>query len=214
MDKRTRNLIIATVALSAAVVSVYLAVTGGSPKVDLDPYEVLGTVTAEETAKLLGDKGKVLVIVRDTGPDRNPSTEAELRAFQQALKKRAGLSVEVERFRVTPMLMMATGGALPADELFKALERHANTGAVVLFLGFPLLADPEIDALRQAGIKSVVVSALRPGYKRLLERQAINVAIVPRPDAPAPGGPAPRTVRERFDQQYRILTPADAARLP
>jgi hypothetical protein len=214
MDKRTKNVVIASVALGAAAVSVYFAVTGGSQKVNLDPYSVLGTVTAEETAKLLGGKGQVLVIVRDTGANINPSVEAELKAFQQTLKKHAGLSVLVEKFRVTPMLMMATGGGLPTDELFKALEIHRNLGAVVLFLGFPSLTNPEIDALKKTGVKTVAVSSLRPGYKRLLERQAIQAAIVPKPDAPPPGGPTPRTVRERFDQQYRILTPADAARLP
>lgn len=212
--RRAKNIIIATVAIGAAAVAVYFAVTGGSPKVDLDPYAVLGAVTAEETARLLGDKGQILVVVRDTGGDKNPSVEAELKAFQQTLKKRRGLSVQVERFRVTPVLMLATGGSLPADELFKALERHANTGAVVLFLGCPQLADAEINTLKQAGIKIVVVSALRPGYKRLLERQAIQAAIVPRPDAPPPGGPTPRTLRERFDQQYIILRPADAPQLP
>ena len=214
MDKRVKNIIVASAALSVAAVSVYYAVTGGAPKINLGPYDVLGAVTAEETAKLLGDKGQVLVIVRDTGPDKNPSIEAELKAFQQTLKKRAGLSVQVERFRVTPVLMMATGGGLPTDAFFKALETHGNTGAVVLFLGFPSLTEPEIGVLKKAGVKTVVVSSLRSGYKRLLERQAIHVAIVPRAETPPPGGPTPRTVRERFDQLYTILTPADAARLP
>jgi len=214
MDKRVKNIIVASAALGAAAVSVYYAVTGGAPKINLGPYDVLGAVTAEETAKLLGDKGQVLVIVRDTGPDKNPSVEAELKAFQQTLKKRAGLSVQVERFRVTPVLMMATGGGLPTDAFFKALETHGNTGAVVLFLGFPSLTEPEIGVLKKAGVKTVVVSSLRSGYKRLLERQAIHVAIVPRAETPPPGGPTPRTVRERFDQLYTILTPADAARLP
>jgi hypothetical protein len=214
MGKRIKNLVIASVALGAAVVSVYFAVTGGSEKVNLDPYAILGTVTAEETAKLLGGKGQVLVIVRDTGANINPSVEAELKAFRQTLQKYSGLSLLVEKFRVTPMLMMATGGGLPTDELFKALETHRNLGAVVLFLGFPSLTNPEIEALKKTGVKTVAVSSLRPDYKRLLERQAIQAAIVPKPDAPPPRGPTPRTVRERFDQQYSILTPADAARLP
>jgi hypothetical protein len=214
MNKRTRNSIVATVALCAAAVAVYFAVTGGSQKVNLDPYEILGTVTAEETAKLIGDKGQVLVIVRGTGANKNPSVEAELKAFQQTVKKHRGLSMLVEKFRVTPMLMMATGGGLPKEELFKALESHGNLGAVVLFLGFPLLTEPEIEALKKTGVKAVVVSALRPGYKLLLERQAIHLLIVPREEPAAPGGPTPGTVRERFDQQYSIITPADAALLP
>ena len=214
MNSRVKKIIIASVALGAAAVSVYYATIGGAQKVDLGPYDVLGAVTAEETAKLLGGKGQVLVMVRDTGQDKNPSVEAELKAFQQTLKKHPGLRVQVERFPVTPVLMMATGGGLTTEAFFKALETHGNTGAIVLFLGFPPLTDPEIAVVKKAGVKTVAVSSLRPGYKRLLERQAIHLAIVPRTDTPPPSGPTPRTVRERFDQLYRILTPADAAGLP
>jgi len=214
VNSRVKKIIIASLALGAAAVSVYYATIGGAQKVDLGPYDVLGAVTAEETAKLLGDKGQVLVMVRDTGPDKNPSVEAELKAFQQTLKKHPGFKLQVERFQVTPALMMATGGALTTEAFFKALETHGNTGAIVLFLGFPPLTDPEIAVVKKAGVKTVAVSSLRPGYKRLLERQAIHLAIVPRTDTPPPEGPTPRTVRERFDQLYRILTPADAAGLP
>jgi hypothetical protein len=214
MNTQTRKIIVAVVALSAAAVSVYFALSGRAPKVNLDPYAALGAVTAEETAKLVADKGQVLVIVRGTGANKNPSVEAELAAFQQTLKKHPGVNVLVEKFQVTPILMMATGGGLPADEFSKALERHGNLSAVVLFLGFPVLTEPEIEALKKTGVKAVVVSALHPAYKLLLEKQAIQLAIVPRAEPAPEGGPTPRTVRERFDQQYNIITPADAANLP
>jgi hypothetical protein len=214
MDKRTKDIVVASLAVGAVAVSLYFALAGRTQKINLDPYEVLGAVTAEETAKLLGNKGQVLVMARDTGPDKNPSVEAELKAFQQTLKKHTGLSVVIAKIQVTPMLMMATGGGVPPDQFFKALEAHANVGAVVLFFGFPQLAGPDLEALEKSRVKIVVVSSLRPGYKRLLERQAIHLAIVPRSDAPPPGAQAPRTLRERFDQEYTLITPAEAARLP
>jgi hypothetical protein len=214
MAKRTKDVIVASLALGAAVVSLYFGFAGRAPKINLDPYEVLGVVTAEETAKLLADKGLVLVLARDTGAEKNPSVEAELKAFQQTIKKRAGLRVLTERVQVTPMLMMATGGSVPPDQLFKALQTHPNVGALVLFFGFPPLADPELEVLAKSGVKTVVVSSFHPGYKRLLERRAIHLAIVPRPEPPPPDSQAPRALRERFDQDYIIVTPAEAARLP
>src|SRR2546425_12391006 len=108
---------------------------------------------------------------RDTGGDRTPSVEAELKAFQQTLKKHPGLRLVTERVQVTPMLMMATGGGVPPDQLYKALRTHANLGALVLFFGFPALADAELEALEKSGVKTVVVSSFHPGYKRLLERR-------------------------------------------
>ncbi len=214
MDKRTRDAVVAIFAVGAAAVSLYFALSGRSPKINLDPYEVLGAVTAEETAKLLGNRGEVLVMARDTGANKNPSVEAELKAFQRTLKQHTGLSVVIEKVQVTPMMMMATGGGVPPDPFFKALETHANVGAVVLFFGFPQLTEPELEALKKSGVKTVVVSSLRPGYKQLLERQAIHLAIVPRSDATPPGAQTPRTLRERFDQEYMIITPTEAAGLP
>jgi hypothetical protein len=208
----TRNIVLGSLAVGVAGVCLYLALGRGEPKVDLDTYEVLGAVTAEETAKLVGNQGQVLVIARGAGAGRIASVNAEVGAFQRALKKRPGLTVVVERILVNPMMMMGTGGGLPPAQFFKALEAHPNLAAVVLFFGFPQLSEPQLEALKKTGAKVVVVSSLRPGYEQLLERQAIHLAVVPRPDAADTSAPAPaaRTVRERFDQDYMLLRPADA----
>jgi len=212
MNKRTRDIVVGSLAAGVAALSLYFTFAGRSPKVDLSPYSVLGAVTAEETAKLLGNKGQVLVIARDTGADKNPSVESELAAFQRTLKKHAGLSQITERFVATPMLMMATGGGVPPDHLAKALEAHAKVSALVLFCGLPPLDDSESEALKKRGVKTVVVSSFRPDYVRLLKQEVIHLAIVPRQEGPPPGTPAPRTLRERFDQDYVIITAAEAAR--
>jgi hypothetical protein len=214
VGKPTKQTAAAILAVGAAVVALYLAFGRPSEKISLETYEVLGAGTAEETAKLLDNKGRVLVMVRDTGPDKNPSVEAELKAFRQILKKHADLSLIVERVQVTPTLMMSTGGGLPADLLFKALETHGKVDVVVLFFGFPQLTDPELAALKKTGAKTVVVSSFRPGYQRLLERQAIHLAIVPRTEVPSPSAQAPQTVRERFDQEYLVVTSAGPSPAP
>jgi hypothetical protein len=205
MNKPTREVMVAILAVGAAAVALYLAFGRRSEKINLGTYEVLGAVTAEETARLIENKGRVVVVVRDTGPDKNPSVEAELAAFQQTLKQHPALSLVVERLPVTPTLMMATGGGLPAENLFKWIEKHAKVDAVVMFLGFPQMTDAELAALKRTGVKTVVVSSFRPGYQQLLERQAIQVAIVPRPEVPSAGGPTPTTLREKFDQEYLLL---------
>jgi len=133
MNKRTRDILIAGLLVCAAIVWLRPIFVGSSPKIELGTYQALGAVTAEETAKLMGAKGRVLVIARDTGADKNPSVEAELAAFQQTLKKHGGLSQVTERFVATPMLMMATGGSVPPDRLSEALAAHTDIGALVLF---------------------------------------------------------------------------------
>jgi hypothetical protein len=214
MDKRTKGISVATLAVGAAAVSLYFALAGRPPKINLDPYDVLGAVTAEETAKLLGNKGQMLVLARDTGANKNPSVEAELKAFEEMLKDQKDINVIIEKVRVPPRQRMAIGGGVPREEFLTALQTHSHLGAVVLFLAFPQLTDSELEALKKSGVKTVVACALCPGDQRLLDRQAINLAIVPRPDSPPPGAPAPRTLRERFDQRFTIITPASAAPLP
>ena len=147
MGKRTQTTMVALLVVGAAA-SLYFAFADRSQKINLDTYDVLGKVTAEETAKLLGSNGQVLVMARDTGADKNPSVEAELKAFQQTLKKYGGLSVIIERIQVTPMLMMSTGGGVPPDQLLKVGRTHPNIAAIVLFFGFPEMADEEIEALK------------------------------------------------------------------
>ncbi len=211
---RARDVIVAMLAVGAAAVGVYFATGGRSQKFNLDTYDVVGAVTAEETAKLLGNKGQVLILTRDLGPVNDPSMEAQLEAFQQTLKKHAGMSATVAKIQIPPMQMMALGGGVPPDQLFKSLQTHPNLAAVVLFLGFPQLADSELDKLKKTGIKFVVVSSLRPDYKRLLERQVIHLVIAPRSGIAPPEGRAPRTIRERFDQENVVFTPSDASQLP
>jgi len=211
---RTKDFIVATLAIGAAVVGIYFVTGGRGQKINLDTYDTVGVVTAEETAKLLDNKGQVLVLTRDLGPVKDPSIEAQLEAFQQTLKKQRGMSVVVEKIKIPPMQMMALGGGVPPDHFFKALQAHANLGAVVLFFGFPALSDPEIETVKKTGVKIVVVSSFRPAYQRLLERQAMHLAIVPRPEAPPPDAPPARTVRERFDRENLILSSGSASRSP
>ena len=215
MNKRTKDVAVGSLAVGATAVCLYLGCGRLGPRVDLNnTNELLGAMTAEETARLAGGQGRVMVFVRDTGKVKNPWVQAQLGAFQQTLKKHAGLSLVTEAIPVSPTLMMAAGGGLPAGPFLKALETNPDLAAVVSFFGFPQLAEAELEALKKSGVKTVVVSALRPGYKQLLERQAIQALIVPRSNAPPPGAPAPRTLREHFDQEYTLFTPADAASLP
>jgi len=68
-----------------------------------------------------------------------------------------------------------------------------------------------VAALRKYGVKIVVVSAFQPDVQRLLQLGAIHLAIVPK-TGPPETAPSARTLRERFDQDYAILTPISDAR--
>ena len=213
MRKNTIVAIAALLALAAALESLYLGQRG--PKIELGPYEALGAVAAEETAKLLGDKGSVVVIAKESGGSKTPALDAQLQAFADTLKIKAGISLAAnEKVKLDPMTAMATGGGIPGDQFLEIMRRHPKVSAVVLFVSFPSLPERDLDALKKSNTRIVVVSGCMPGYKNLLQSQNIHVAIVPRFDNGSEAAKKPKSLREWFDQEYVVVTPATAAFLP
>ena len=214
MAKKTIVALISILAIAGAAAWIYYRQSGPSQRFDLSPYHALGAGVAEETAKLLGKKGQVVVIAPDTSPNPNPSVEGELDSFQEALKKNGLAVAATVRFKLTPLERMGTGGAVPGDQLFKVLQSHPNVGAVVLFCGFPTLAPQDYDALRQSRVKFVVASGYLPGYRNLLETQVIHLAVVPRFDRDSSSAKKPQTLREWFESEFVVVTPGTTATLP
>ena len=150
----------------------------------------------------------------DTSEFKNAAIDSQLSAFQKALAKTGLTLAATVKFKLTPMERMATGGAVPRDQLLQALQSHPNAGAVVLFCAFPPLAVLEYAALKQSGVKVVVASGYVPGYRQLLEAQVIHLAIVPRFDRPATTGNPPPTLRGWFEQEFQVISSAHTATLP
>ena len=206
--------LLAILAIAAALAWIYRNQSGSSQKFDLNPYQALGAGVAEETAKLLGNKGSVVVISHDTSEFQNAALDGQLSSVQKSLAK-CGLTIAATvKFKLKPMERMATGGAVPRDQFLQVLQSHPNVGAVVLFSGFPPLASQDYSALKQSGVKVVVASGYGPGYRKLLESQVIHLAIVPQFTRPATPGNPPSTLRGWFEQEFLVVSPANAATLP
>ena len=214
MTKEKMVPLLAILVIAGAVAWIYRS-RSGSQKFDLSPYHALGAGTAEETAKLLGNKGSVLVISEDTSESKNPAVDGQLQSFQATLQQNRTLSlVAVEKFKLSPMERMATGGAITRENFLKALQGHPNIGAVVLFCAFPPLDPPDYAALKQSGVKVITASACVPGYRKLVESQVIHLAIVPRFERPAPTGNSPKSLREWFEQEFLVVSATNATALP
>lgn len=209
MNTETRNFVLLGVLVCVAAVSLFLGLRDRAPKIDLGVYEALGAITAEETAKVLQDKAKLLLIARDTGSDKNPSLEAQIDAFQQVLKKHRKLSVTVERFVASPMTMMATGGGIPPDQFSQIVEKYKDISVIVVFCPLPPLSDSDVAFLRNRKARIVVASSFRPDYSGLMKQGVVEMVIAPKPEPPPSDAPQPRTLRELFDREFVILRGAD-----
>jgi hypothetical protein len=185
------------------------------PRINLNPYEALGAIAGEETSKLIGHRGEVVLVAVDPGEDRDPVQESELRAFEALLTKSGGARVaKTVLIKQDPMQRMATGGAMPAAELGRLHKDHGTAAAWVFFIPFPVLSPADAARLREQGTKVVVASACLPGYKELLRSKIIHLALVPKRGGGPEPAKAPSTLREWFDAEYLLATPETADSLP
>lgn len=205
---------IAVLAIMGSVVWLYWHWPGRPPRIQLDSYQALGAVAAEETARLLNQKGKVVIIALDNRAGANPVEAAQLKAFTGTLKKKGVSLKALETFSLTPMEQMSSGGSVPRERFLQVLQAHPKVDALVLFCGFPALDQPDLDRLKQSGAKIVLISSYRPDYQPLLAAGVIHAAIVPRPDSPPENAKAPQTLQEWFDRDYVVLRAAKTPGLP
>ena len=175
-------------------------------RIDLNPYKALGSVASEETSKLLGHQGEIVLVIPDPGTEADPVMDAQVAAYRSGLKDAGKVVVKaIETVKMDPFLRMQTGGAMPNDQFLALLKRHPAAAAFVLFIGFPALDDSEMIKLQAHPAKRIVISASLPFYGELVQKGILHLAILSRSRSADERLPAPKTTREAFDQEYVIL---------
>lgn len=215
MNKQSFVLMAALLAIFGSLISLYYTQRG--PGIELQPYKALGAVTAEETAKLLGGRGRVVVIGADFGEYKNlvPMMDAKIKSFQKTLKRTGEMTLAaIEKVKIQPPSLARTGEFMLPDQLAKVMEKNPRVDAIVSFVGLSPLANQDLSALKQNSVKLVVASGYDAAYKKLLQTRLIHLAILPRTENPPETAEKPRTLREWFDRDYETITPEKAASLP
>jgi hypothetical protein len=82
-SKSAAQLGFALAALAAAAWMIWRSLDHRS--INLNPYQSLGGVAAQEVGQLIGNQGSVLLVVTDPGPDPDPVMDAQVAAFRAAL---------------------------------------------------------------------------------------------------------------------------------
>jgi hypothetical protein len=194
----------------------------------LKPFEALGTVAAQQAARLAGGPGQILLIVPDMGGAQIPAWDAEMKAFQKELSKNNGVTiaatrnVSLEQPKAPPKTQNLrffepapkANTPPPPGQLGELINDFAQAKVVVYFVDLPPIAGPDLAILKQKGVKLMAVSSLRPNYKALLKGGTLHAAIVPRWDPAPNAAKKPKTAQDWFDQTYKLVTPEDADSLP
>ncbi len=213
MGKNGILAIIALLALIAGVIGLLFTEYQGGPKINLRPYQALGAVTAEETAKLLGNRGSIAVIAEDFGQYNMAWVKVQMSAFQSTLKKNGIALTKIEKV-IDPQLSEGQGQTFTAEVLLRLIQNNPQVSGVVIFASLPDFSGQDLAQLKQHGKRIVVVSKTSVGYRTLFESGAIHLAIVARAEAPVPSEKKRRTPRELFNDEYIVVTGANLSDLP
>ncbi len=207
MKPRTKEGLLAAgliLVIAASLYSLYPYVA--APAEGMALHERLGEVMAEQTAELLGNTGKVAVITLEASA--SSILQAQLNGFKRALRH--------SRIQIEKTVVLDTKGSskygpgrgLSAQKFRQIRDRCRTVGALVSFVGVPNLDDEELTSFQGAGPKIVAEAKFSERLERLLEKQVVQTAIVPRFVFPAPVSKRSHTPRDEFQLYFQVVKQA------
>ncbi len=174
-------------------------------------YIFIGQKVADETARLLNNSGRIVVIGFDyKGQPDQVVTETD--AFLKAIKKR-GIAVAGVELQ-DPVALAQGQKFLPGDIYLSLVKKYPSVDAFVSFVGPPQLSRNQVAELGSKMPKCVAVSLFSFAGKRLFRDGVIQVAMLPRFEPLGPNVPPPKSDAEWFDQNFQIVHVEEASRLP
>jgi hypothetical protein len=170
-------------------------------------------VVAEESIKLLGPQGRVILIVRDYQTFDVPAVESQARAFCRAIKSAGQTIAATNLIQLDPL--RSTG--VPPDGFLDTMQRAKEGDVIVSLLGPPNFTAAHLQKLKRKPVKVVAVcSGSLPrqiNLKVLFDQGVLHLAMLnlerpllrPADDAPA---------RKWFDAYFKLITPEKTGDLP
>jgi hypothetical protein len=175
-------------------------------------HKAVGRVMADETIRLLGDRGKIVIVAMEFA--KVPEMQSQVESFKAALQSSGGISVkQTYNLETDNQPKYGLGSGLSGRRYVRIVNKNVDAAAIVSFVGAPSLTDDEIAELK---VKPVLIAEARSPskLKPLFDKQVLNLAIVARFQFPTPVKGKPRTPRDWFDQRFQVVTAANAASLP
>lgn len=213
--QRNKPLVI-TACLLVIVVSLVFIIrrcrsSTAASQIGLDVDTIVGETLADETARLLGNKGRIVLVALDTTQGEIPPAQRQLAGFHSALGKHPDLTVvATEVIGPDPVHVLADGEfGIPRDKFLELLDKHAGTDAIVSFVGAPKFTDRDVVQFSRGHTKIVAGYGLGyqgAGLEMLLARAIVQVALVPNPNPPPVTDTRKRTAREWFEMGYQVVT--------
>lgn len=178
------------------------------------PHVGVGEVLAEEAAKQLAKREKKRVVAI-TLQSHDPILKTQEEAFLARLKKVCPEAEMKEFYRVDPEgeKHYGPGLGLNARRFTRIIEKNIKADVLVSFIGTPDPSAPELHHYTNKIPRFVAASRDLADVRKLLEKNWLRAAIVPRYSFPAPSA-EPKSARDWFDRQFQVVTTNELAALP
>lgn len=176
----------------------------GRPAAAAQPHIALGRVLAEETVKLLGKQGRVVVISPNLRKELTVKWEVD--SFTESLKRQGSVEIQtavtIQPFELS---LKDPQKGFAGDAYLSIVRKHSKADAIISFVGLPQLADTDLHQLSEHPQKLIAVSRSRKNLEKFLNARVTPFAIVPRFKFPSPVTGKPRNSREWFDKYFQIV---------
>jgi len=197
----------AIIAILASAAWIYWFEFGASTQ-NVKLHQAVGQVIAEETSRLVGHLGKIVVVTVDN--HTAPELKIQIDSFQNHLKQLGGITIkDIIVLDPGDNPKYRAGAGLSAKRFLKIVRKNPGADGIVSFVGSPELTAEELTQMKAAP-KFIAETHSPEKLVNLLEKKILLSAIVPRFEFPAPGPRKPQTSRQWFDRYFQILSPETA----
>jgi hypothetical protein len=203
--------VVCLLVIAGSAVWIYLTQLA-APKFNAALHRAVGQVMAEETSRLLGHRGRLVLIALETA--KAPELKVQLEAFEATLKRLGNVKVEkTYRLETEGKAKYDVGSGLSGRRFVRIVNKSLEADALVSFVGAPSLSDEELQEIPKRP-RFIAESRSAGKLAALFDRKAIDLAIVSRFTFPAPVKGKPRTEREWFDKYFQIVTQDQVKTVP
>ena len=171
----------------------------------------IGEVLAEQTANVVGKKGKVVTIAIDV--KQWPELGTQLEAFKATLQRLGHYELREYEMDTKDQPKYGVGTGLSGRRYVRTVNKNTNANVFVSFVGAPKLT-PEETVELEGKPKLIAESRSPNNLPQLFSNKLISVAVVSRFHFPAPLKGNPKTPEDWFAKQYQVLTAEGAGSIP
>jgi len=199
--------IIQTICVLAIIASLLSFIPEGPRKARLDrmSFRALGWGMAEESARVLHERGDVVVVYPDASGTRFAVYEDQMKFFWNSIESHSGIHV-VGREKVAGFFDHSPepGSGMSPEHYKEIVQKYPKAAAIISFVGLPYLTEAQISELPEKLPKMVAYVARQGVRKEFFEDQIVHVVIARRfvkPDTKI------QKIPELFAYYYQVIKP-------